>query len=69
MTIHYKTPVRQEVKESVSEEELSRRQADHMRRVYEEERRRKYLQVRDSLDVSRVFHCLAPGVWLDNKTH
>lgn len=62
MTIHYKTPVRQEVKESLSEEELSRRQADHMRRVYEEERRRKYLQVRDSLDVSRVFHCLAPGV-------
>ncbi|KAF5300157.1 hypothetical protein FQR65_LT09248 [Abscondita terminalis] len=47
VTIHYKTPIRQEVKEPLSEEELSRRQAEHMRRVYEEERRRKYLQVRD----------------------
>ncbi|KAF5287124.1 hypothetical protein FQA39_LY16047 [Lamprigera yunnana] len=47
VTIHYKTPIRQEVKDSLSEEELSRRQAEHMKRVYEEERRRKYLQVRD----------------------
>ncbi|XP_031340840.1 uncharacterized protein LOC116168956 isoform X4 [Photinus pyralis] len=47
VTIHYKTPVRQEVKEPISEEELSRRQAEHMKRVYEEERRRKYLQVSD----------------------
>ncbi|KAK5650092.1 hypothetical protein RI129_001121 [Pyrocoelia pectoralis] len=44
VTIHYKTPVRQEIKDPISEEELSRRQAEHMKRVYEEERRRKYLQ-------------------------
>ena len=44
VTIHYKTPIRQEVKDTISEEELSRRQAEHMKRVYEEERRRKYLQ-------------------------
>ncbi|KAK4883307.1 hypothetical protein RN001_006626, partial [Aquatica leii] len=47
VTIHYKTPIRQEVKDPLSEEELSRRQAEHMKRVYEEERRRKYLQVSD----------------------
>ncbi|XP_071055528.1 uncharacterized protein CA isoform X5 [Onthophagus taurus] len=50
VTIHYKTPVRQEVKESVSEDELQRRQAEHMKKVYQEERRRKYLQVSQSLD-------------------
>lgn len=64
VTIHYKSPIRQEVKESLSEEELSRRQAEHMKRVYEEERRRKYLQVSDPLNVSRLvnlFHCAGIG--------
>lgn len=45
VTIHYRSPVRQEVKEMLSEEELARKQADAMRRIYQEERRRKYLQV------------------------
>ncbi|GJQ87230.1 putative Src homology 3 domains containing protein [Trypoxylus dichotomus] len=44
VTIHYKTPVRQEIKEALSEDELQRRQAEHMKRIYQEERRRKYLQ-------------------------
>lgn len=44
MTIHYRSPVRSEAKEALSEEELARRQAEAMRRIYQEERRRKYLQ-------------------------
>ncbi|XP_017773063.1 PREDICTED: uncharacterized protein LOC108560112 isoform X2 [Nicrophorus vespilloides] len=44
VTIHYRTPVRQEVKEALSEDELAKRQADAMRKIYEDERRRKYLQ-------------------------
>lgn len=52
VTIHYKTPVRQEIKEAVSEEELAKRQAEAMKKIYEEERRRKYLQVSNSLEVS-----------------
>lgn len=52
VTIHYKTPVRQEIKEALSEDELQRRQAEHMKKVYQEERRRKYLQVSQSLDGS-----------------
>lgn len=52
VTIHYRTPVRQEIKEALSEDELQRRQAEHMKKIYQEERRRKYLQVSHSLDVS-----------------
>lgn len=55
VTIHYKTPVRQEIKEAVSEEELAKRQAEAMKKIYEEERRRKYLQVSNSLDVSSPY--------------
>nr|CAD7446135.1 unnamed protein product [Timema bartmani] len=44
VTIHYRSPVRSEAKEVFSEEELARRQAEAMRRIYQEERRRKYLQ-------------------------
>ncbi|XP_039276820.1 LOW QUALITY PROTEIN: uncharacterized protein LOC111044999 [Nilaparvata lugens] len=44
VTIHYKSPVRAEAKEALSEEELAQRQAETMRRIYQEERRRKYLQ-------------------------
>lgn len=54
VTIHYRTPVRQEIKEAISEDELARRQAEAMKKIYQEERRRKYLQVSQSLDVSRV---------------
>lgn len=44
MNIHYKTPVRFEYKEPVAELELAQRQSEHMRKLYHEERRRKYLQ-------------------------
>lgn len=43
VTLQYRRPVRNEVKELLSEEELARRQAEAMRRIYQEERRRKYL--------------------------
>mgnify|MGYP006952277133 CR=1 FL=1 len=46
VTIHYKSPVRSEAKVMLSEDELARRQAESMKRIYKEERRRKYLQVR-----------------------
>lgn len=45
VTIHYKSPVRSEAKAMLSEDELARRQAESMKRIYKEERRRKYLQV------------------------
>ncbi|CAH1118977.1 unnamed protein product [Phaedon cochleariae] len=44
VTIHYKTPVRQEIKEYLSEDELAYRQAEAMKKIYQEERRKKYLQ-------------------------
>lgn len=44
VTLQYKIPVRNEIKEAWSEEELNRRQVEAMRRIYQEERRRKYLQ-------------------------
>lgn len=44
VTIHYKTPIRQEVKEYLSEDELAYRQAEAMKKIYQEERRKKYLQ-------------------------
>ncbi|KAL1509375.1 hypothetical protein ABEB36_004129 [Hypothenemus hampei] len=44
VTIHYKTPIRTEIKEYVSEDELAHRQAEAMKKIYEEERKRKYLQ-------------------------
>ncbi|VEN64502.1 unnamed protein product [Callosobruchus maculatus] len=44
VTIHYRTPVRQEVKGYLSEDELAQRHASTARRVYDEERRKKYLQ-------------------------
>lgn len=53
VTIHYRSPVRTEAKESLSEEELARRSAENMRRVYQEERRRKYLQELHDIDSRR----------------
>ncbi|XP_076258700.1 cbl-associated protein isoform X5 [Rhynchophorus ferrugineus] len=44
VTIHYKTPVRTEIKEYVSEDELAHRQAEAMKKIYEEEKRRKQIQ-------------------------
>ncbi|XP_065156442.1 uncharacterized protein [Atheta coriaria] len=45
VTIHYRTPVRQEVKEEVDEHVLARQQADAMRKIYEKDRQRKHQQV------------------------
>jgi hypothetical protein len=44
VNIHYKAPVRLEEKEYISEDELRKRQEASMRRFYEEQRHRKYLQ-------------------------
>ncbi|KAK9874664.1 hypothetical protein WA026_005486 [Henosepilachna vigintioctopunctata] len=44
VTIHYKTPVRQEIKDYYSEDELAHRQQEAIKKIYQEERRRKYLQ-------------------------
>ncbi|XP_037049279.1 uncharacterized protein LOC119083642 isoform X2 [Bradysia coprophila] len=43
VNIHYKTPVRFEYKDPMSESELAYRQAEQMKKLYQEERRRKYL--------------------------
>ncbi|KAK0163741.1 hypothetical protein PV328_002442 [Microctonus aethiopoides] len=53
VTIHYRSPVRTEAKEILSEEELAQRSAENMRRVYQEERRRKYLQELHDIDSRR----------------
>ncbi|XP_011869881.1 PREDICTED: uncharacterized protein LOC105563146 isoform X5 [Vollenhovia emeryi] len=53
VTIHYRSPVRTEAKEPLTEEELARRSAENMRRVYQEERRRKYLQELHDIDSRR----------------
>ena len=44
VNIHYKTPVRHEYKQAIPDDELAYQQAEHMKKVYQEERRRKYLQ-------------------------
>ncbi|XP_037717549.1 sorbin and SH3 domain-containing protein 1 isoform X19 [Drosophila subpulchrella] len=44
VNIHFKTPIRHEQRQNVPEEELAIRQAEHMQKLYHEERRRKYLQ-------------------------
>ena len=53
MNIHYKTPVRIEKKAKIPDEELAKRQHDHMQRVYEQERRKKYLQELEDLEKRR----------------
>lgn len=44
VNIHYKVPVRYEYKQAIPDDELAYQQAEHMKKVYQEERRRKYLQ-------------------------
>lgn len=44
MNIHYKTPIRYEFKGIIPEHELAEQQADAMRAIYEQERRRKQWQ-------------------------
>ncbi|XP_062540597.1 uncharacterized protein LOC134208741 isoform X3 [Armigeres subalbatus] len=49
VNIHYKTPIRYEYKDAIPDDELAYRQAEHMRRVYQEERRRKYMHELEDL--------------------
>lgn len=44
VNIHYKSPVRFECKEVISEEELAQRQAERMKRIYEQEKYEKYIR-------------------------
>lgn len=44
VNIHYKVPVCYEYKQPIPDDELAYQQAEHMKKVYQEERRRKYLQ-------------------------
>lgn len=53
VNIHYRTPVRIEQKESIPEEELARRQEEHMKKVYENERRKKYLAELEDIERRR----------------
>ncbi|XP_071526188.1 uncharacterized protein [Panulirus ornatus] len=53
VNIHYRTPVRLEQKEAIPEEELARRQEEHMKKVYENERRKKYLAELEDIERRR----------------
>lgn len=52
MNIHYKTPVRYEIKDPISDAELIHRQ-EQAKKLYQEERRRKYLQELQDLNNRR----------------
>lgn len=52
VNIHYKTPVRYEIKDPISDSELIHRQ-EQMKKLYQEERRRKYLQELQDLNNRR----------------
>lgn len=55
MTIRYRSPVSalDAGGRPISEQELSRRQAEAMRRLYQEERRRKYLHELQDINARR----------------
>lgn len=61
VNIHYKTPIRYEYKEAIPDDELAYRQAEHMRRVYQEERRRKYMHELEDLQNRRHTDNFAPS--------
>lgn len=52
VNIHYKTPVRYEIKDPISDAEIVQRQ-EQMKKLYQEERRRKYLQELQDLNNRR----------------
>lgn len=52
VNIHYKTPIRYELKDPITDAELVQRQ-EHMKKLYQEERRRKYLQELQDLNNRR----------------
>ncbi|VVD03010.1 unnamed protein product [Leptidea sinapis] len=47
VNIHYRIPVRHDPLPLVPERELARQQAEHMKRLYREQKRNKYLQILD----------------------
>lgn len=52
VNIHYKTPIRYEYKDPISDAELIYRQ-EQLKKLYQEERRRKYLQELQDLNKRR----------------
>ncbi|XP_026805418.1 uncharacterized protein LOC113548641 isoform X3 [Rhopalosiphum maidis] len=61
VTLQYRRPVRNEIKEEWTEEELANKQAEAMRRIYQEERRRKYLQELQDMSNRRHADNLLPS--------
>ncbi|XP_053665559.1 uncharacterized protein LOC128714706 [Anopheles marshallii] len=61
VNIHYKTPVRFEYKDPIPDDELAYRQAEHMRRVYQEERRRKYMHELEDMHSRRHMDNILPS--------
>ncbi|XP_025415934.1 uncharacterized protein LOC112687435 isoform X15 [Sipha flava] len=61
VTLQYRRPVRNEIKEEWSEEDLANKQAEAMRRIYQEERRRKYLQELQDMSNRRHADNLLPS--------
>ncbi|XP_049309625.1 uncharacterized protein LOC105229701 isoform X4 [Bactrocera dorsalis] len=53
VNIHFKTPIRHEYKQAMSDEDLAQRQAEQMQKLYQEERRRKYLQELQDMNARR----------------
>ena len=57
VTINYRRPIRNlqssNMQQDIDEEDLKQLQAEHMRRVYEQERRRKYLQELEDIESRR----------------
>uniref|UniRef100_A0A182JST1 SoHo domain-containing protein n=1 Tax=Anopheles christyi TaxID=43041 RepID=A0A182JST1_9DIPT len=61
VNIHYKTPIRFEYKDPIPDDELAFRQAEHMRRVYQEERRRKYIHELEDMNARRHTDNILPS--------
>lgn len=61
VNIHYKTPVRFEYKDPVPDAELAFRQAEQMKKLYQEERRRKYLQELEDMSNRRHADYFTPS--------
>uniref|UniRef100_A0A1A9US85 SH3 domain-containing protein n=1 Tax=Glossina austeni TaxID=7395 RepID=A0A1A9US85_GLOAU len=53
VSIYFKTPVCQEPRSPITDEELAARQAEYMQKLYQEERRRKYLQELQDMNARR----------------
>lgn len=61
VNIHYKTPIRQEFKGIIPEDELAEQQADAMRVIYEQEKRRKQWQEVEDIQKRRHTDNFTPG--------